>query len=323
MTEANDKYTNKIRALLEKAESTEYGPERDNLRAKAQELMIKWQVDEWQLDQARAARGESIVSKIVTKDIISTSDFREKFLLMLCDLAGIMGAKNVIYSNYGHSEGKPAMAVKLVGYEIDLRFLEMLFASLMMEAATTLEAKPDPKISFEENIFKLHEAGLNWERVRVLMNEAQENGAQWRRIPGAYAYTDPITNKFVPGASDGGVMRKAYKRYCEENGEEYHTVVNGKRYRESYVHGFTSEIVTRFRATRRKAEVESGAMVLYDRDKAVNDEFKRMFPKLGHYRSKRTHVLEEAASRGRAAARRADLSDPSSRMGGGGRKSLT
>jgi hypothetical protein len=316
----DDKFLKKIAALLEKAEKTDFGPERDALREKAQELMLKWQIDEWQLDEARAARGESRVNKIGTADFVSESDYRYEFLGMLARMAGVMGVRSVYY-NYQKSrasrEAPGTLKLQLFGYEMDLKYLEMLYATLMLEAASTLEAQPDPSLSFEENIYRLHESAVQWERIRVIMNEAQERGANWRRIPGAYAYTDPDTRKFVPGASDGGVMRKAYRAWCEKIGEEPHTIVNGKRYRRSFVMGFADRIVTRFYDIHQKATSSGTDLVLYDRNRKVADEFEKFYGKLNSISDNdRTgfRMLHEAKKRGADAAERADLHRPGSHM---------
>lgn len=323
--EADDDVIRKINSLMAKAEASEFENERIAFRAKAEELMQKWRVESWQLDQDRAKRGESQVQKIGKRDFRDSTEFREQFLMMLARMGHAIGVKSVITMDCEYDDGRPVSKLTMVGFEIDLHYLSILFGSLMLESARTLEARPDWGRSFEENIYRLHESAVQWERIRVMMNEARENGAPWRRIPGAYAHHDPITGKFVPGASDGGVMRRAAKKWCDDLGVEYHTVVNGKRYRASYVKGFCDEVVRRFFEMQKQTEGRGTELVLYDRNKAVADEYNRLFPPstLGSYKEKSGgRMLGEAVLRGRAAGARADLSRTGSNVTGASRAAL-
>jgi len=130
----------KIRALLAKAESTEYPDEAAIYTAKAQELIALHAID-MALLEAKEGRG-SIVTRIIE---VPSPYPKEKYVL----LSGVARANNCRailglevatlrqLVDEGAFDSKKSFAT-LVGYETDLDAVEMLFTSLLIQAVNEM-----------------------------------------------------------------------------------------------------------------------------------------------------------------------------------------
>ena len=118
----------KVQALLAKAESTQFEAEAEALYAKAQELMLRHAIDEATIAQA-AVKGQ-IAKPIKLTMTYSTNDANlpgKKQLLMA--IARHNRCKAVFYTG-----SKREQTAVIVGFEDDVRFVELLYASLLLQA---------------------------------------------------------------------------------------------------------------------------------------------------------------------------------------------
>lgn len=153
MEDPNRMYA-KVRALLAKAESTEYPEEAAVYTAKAQELITLHAIDSALLE-TREGRGQ-----VVTRIIAVPSPYpKEKFIL----LGGIARANNCrailglerdtldqMIADSAFLSPKGRMAT-VVGYESDLDAVEILFTSLLVQAVKEMLAHGSQVTEWGEN----------------------------------------------------------------------------------------------------------------------------------------------------------------------------
>lgn len=119
----------KVRALLAKAESTNFEHEAEALTAKAQELMARYAIDEALANgSAGGGREAPQVRQVVVEDPYA----RAKSLLL-----GIVALANNVRA-VRHHHGR---LVTLVGFDADLEAVDVIFTSLVMQASRSMLAR--------------------------------------------------------------------------------------------------------------------------------------------------------------------------------------
>jgi Protein of unknown function (DUF2786) len=126
MTKDREKLFEKVRALLRKAESTEFEAEAEAFFAKAQELMLKWAIDEEELWASEPDMRP--VPKIITFDLPArkTGVMAKRIILHGCARA------NSCRAWYSGS------VMSVAGYESDLLFVDMLYTSIVSQMSMSL-----------------------------------------------------------------------------------------------------------------------------------------------------------------------------------------
>lgn len=123
----DEKILNRIKALLAKAESTNHEAEADAFFAKAQDLMMKFAVDEAML---AAAGGKGQREQIVTRTIDLRSWIQEIQGSFLGGLAPILNCRTYRSGNARTNRRR----YYIVGFESDAIFCELLFSSIAAQA---------------------------------------------------------------------------------------------------------------------------------------------------------------------------------------------
>lgn len=142
----------KIRGLLAKAESTTFEAEAEALYAKAQELMVKYSIDEAILQ----AGGKKPMEEPTSHRILIVGTYpKERYLLLVAIARGHRA--RAVYAG----EGKSKYAT-VVGFPSDLALVEMLYTSLLAHATAEL-VKIDPGSGITST-GKLNPAHARWER---------------------------------------------------------------------------------------------------------------------------------------------------------------
>jgi hypothetical protein len=118
---ANKRVLGKIRALLAKAESTEFAEEAETLSARAQELMAKYSIDHALL-AAEAARTDQPAGRRLPVD----NPYEAAKSSLLSAVAKANRCRTVRYEGLGMSA--------VVGFDGDLDAVELLFTSLLVQA---------------------------------------------------------------------------------------------------------------------------------------------------------------------------------------------
>jgi Protein of unknown function (DUF2786) len=118
---ADERVLGKIRALLAKAESTEFAEEAEALSARAQELMAKYSIDHALL-AAEAGRRDEPVSRRLPVD----NPYEAAKASLLSAVAEANRCRTVWLTGLGMSA--------VIGFATDLDAVEMLFTSLLVQA---------------------------------------------------------------------------------------------------------------------------------------------------------------------------------------------
>jgi uncharacterized protein DUF2786 len=126
----------RVRALLAKAESTEFPAEAEALTAKAAELMATYGIEDAHL----AATGEQ-TEPFVQHRIDITDPYSDGKAGLLSAVAVALRCRTIQYSYKGHRSVPYAV---LFGYQSDVERVEMLYTSLLLQAASQVRyQRPD------------------------------------------------------------------------------------------------------------------------------------------------------------------------------------
>jgi len=152
--EKRDRILAKVRALLAKAESTEFRDEAETYTAKAQELIAAHAID-IALLEAKEGRGQ-----VVTRVIDVPKPYPKEKFILLSGIArannsrAILGVEDSVFArmvddrSYLDYDGEIAT---LVGYESDLEAIELLFTSLLVQAVNEMLAHGSQVTPWGEN----------------------------------------------------------------------------------------------------------------------------------------------------------------------------
>ncbi len=122
---AHDNVLRKVRALLAKAESTNFGEEAESLNAKAQELMARYAIDVAMLD---AKSGSS--SSAIRVEIIIENPYWSAKASLLSRIAEANRCRSIWDTS--------RRIVTVFGFEVDIEHVDVLFTSLLVQASAAL-----------------------------------------------------------------------------------------------------------------------------------------------------------------------------------------
>lgn len=128
-------WDSKIAALLAKAESTTPA-EAEALTAKAEQLMVKYGIQQAQLDAARAAKGER-TEPIVHRSFEVTGVYRVQWRMLAHAVSEGLGTVKMLYKQDRWNNRE---TVYLVGFASDVAAAETLWRSLQLQATTAMRA---------------------------------------------------------------------------------------------------------------------------------------------------------------------------------------
>jgi hypothetical protein len=129
----DDRVLRRIRGLLAKAESTEFPEEAEALTAKAQELMTRHAVDDALLEADPSTAGGPVVG---ARRVHVQDPYVRAKMQLLAAVAEANGVRVVWYSTLG--------IANVVGVPSDVASVELLFTSLLLQAAQALSAAERP-----------------------------------------------------------------------------------------------------------------------------------------------------------------------------------
>jgi hypothetical protein len=125
------KWAHKIAALLKKAESTT-PEEAEALTARAEQLMIKFNIDSAVQHAYRALNGKSVEEKIVEKSFTFTGTYHRALLYTFVDVATALGFKVTF------RRGNNWSSMMIMGFESDVTGGELIIASLQLQLVSAL-----------------------------------------------------------------------------------------------------------------------------------------------------------------------------------------
>ncbi len=310
MTDASERILGKVRGLLAKAADPGIDPrEADLFRQKADELMTKYAISSWQLQTAKESDRD-----IVARDYdfswftANTADKTEHKHTLWSIMLTVARHCRVKVINYAPSYYKGT--IPIVGLKSDMDWFDLLFTNIMTDFVSGLEPRPDANLSFEENLARLKDAGMKWQRiVELLWNADMISHDKYPEMP----TMTQIKNMYLAGV---------YNRYCEEQGR-HRMRVSPNVWRRSYSEAYDSRLWSRLAEMRRQTQriadeessgtdlvladiwtrVEHQALVLYPRPEAPATSKRRGRTA----RPRELKYSEEAAAAGRERANRVRL----------------
>lgn len=243
----------KIRGLLDKAASTEFGPEADALREKAEALMNLHMITEFEL----ALAGERPRMKAIKReyayfegDIEIDSDVMNSLQQMLY---AIISSGRSIVAEFGWRK------LVAVGFEEDLDFAELLYTTCKMELVLKMFPRYNPEMPDGQNIHIMKQAGYEWPQIQ---QELIRGGVQWiSRAPFS--------------KSVGYSMYTRMKTWLSVSGEEQ-VRVNAAIWRRSFTAGFAHEIRRRLDVMKKEAGQGESALILMKDH--VREDYYEMYP---------------------------------------------
>lgn len=285
MTDLKAKKLQQIRALLAKADSTEFPEEAEACRAKADALMTSYAIDQWTVSAAAngvSGRPEPEV-RYVDFGWWRTSSRSDDLWSLFINLS--VHCRCVVAVN-GYGSNGDWTKIPVIGLASDLDYFDMLFTHLMLQMGKKLEPTPTADKSAGENVFLLRQAGMPWPRIvekmfnigqvrptdRQLAKFQLEPGHDWKEVP--HGLEREMQKK----------LAKLNRAYVAANGlQEERNYVNPQVYQRSFALGFVSEVAMRLREMRRDQEGASGstgsvALAIRDIRKVALDLCDEMFP---------------------------------------------
>lgn len=248
---------NRIAALIAKAESTPYPEEAATYRAKAEEMMARYRLEEE--DLIRTSEGTILPVRRNVTITGHSSPFRHQYGWLFSAIARHVGVR---YTGRWNSERQEHYG-DVFGYDIDIRLLELIYNAARLVFAANLEPEVDRSLSDQDNVYRLRSAGIARNKIAEMLWGADLGKA---------------------GHSAHAKVGALYRAACAERGEDAAVSgrqVNAKTYREVYAREFVSSVERRLRIARDAADAAVGAVVSVERGKRVDEAFYTAYP---HYR---------------------------------------
>lgn len=273
-----EKMMRQIASLLERADhAATPKPEADACRAKAEELLKKYRIEE----SALGERGGVFAIKPIAK-WVSVGDAYGEFVMNYATIAHIIAEHTECRYQWTYRRDPQTLEMSssfhVFGFESDVRYFEMLVQSARLVFADRMEPKPIAGLSDQENVYRMRSAGI--ERIRI----SREMG--W--------------------GDKTGRVTPLYVAECEKRGEDAPLVgkgLNVKVYREGYGQAFIETLHDRLMRARDIGNSDNAyALVLGNRKEAVTELMYQTYP---HLRPDPNAVTNYSSSRRRGRAPRA------------------
>lgn len=309
MSDNREKMLERVRALLAKADGTEFEGEAAVFRAKADELMTAYSIEQWQLD---AGGADTSGREPERRDVDVSWYWQDGYSHIKHHLFGMFSAVaehcrcKVIFWSPVH-EGNIGK-VPVLGLPADLDYFDMLFTHLQIQLSASLTPGVEDGDTYIQALVRMKEAGMRWEAIgERLINAGLMDGPYTRNV--------------------GVRFTKEYTEYCEEAGRE-RKYINPKTYQRSFTEGFVMQVAGRLREQKDdQAEKGGTGMELAIRDikKLLDEEAAKMFgrPRGGGTVSRDQARDAAGYASGSQAGHDANISGDPQRNVGGSRGELT
>jgi hypothetical protein len=265
-----DEVLRKIQALVDKAHSTTFDAEAKALIAKAEELMLRYSLDpQMVLDPNRPNTARPVYdSKPIRRDITILQDTGEGDHQMIIALHQLFSAVcRHLFIRTGHGAGWGERIV--IGYPVDINFMEMYFLKLKLHLFSNLIFDVDHNKDWVQVIAGLRLMGFSWEQIHYKMYDSGHPG---------YPYRDERYWERRMGVNFTGKV----KTFCERTGFPRNKATNAQAWRTDFVNGYVHEITTRLAAMRREVLDSSPNLpaLAADKTSAVDEAYYEEFPEL-------------------------------------------
>lgn len=299
-----------INNLLARADHPNTPPdEADTARKRAEREMARYRVEEAALSLEDKAKMGIKPRSAVWMVTPLGSEFSAQYRAMAAYVVHHIGAYAI--AKYETVDGIGWSQYKVYGFESDLAYGELLWASIRAGFKGQLEPEVDPTATDEDNVYRLRTAGIERGRIGQLMGWGGE------------------------GTNGPGKVTTVFKRACAARGEDPKVLTgkgnNMRTFRRSYAESFSDEMWNRLWTLRTARGQNSGELVMANRMDEIMEmvytDYPHMRPrpvdpnaskpKVRKVRARKPEYKPTnwtAASRGAAAARSVDIG------GAGGRR---
>lgn len=262
MTDKFDKILGQVRALIAKADSTDHKGEEDLLRAKAESLMLKYRIEEALVFEKALGTTDRIVPVWATMNLAKIgNDFAQHYNR----IAGLVAQHTGTRVRLEYDFEQDYVVIKACNFSSDLRYMELLLTSCVMEFGKRMEPGVDRSMSDEENAWNLRSAG--WTRKRIA-----------HELLGAWSTENEMKAK-------NRKVTAMIKRHGAAIGEDANALLGRGNsmdtYAQSYIDGFIQTLHSRLYRMRQQAiEMEGGGLVPVSRKEAIDEAFYAVYPDL-------------------------------------------
>lgn len=264
----HEKMLERVRALLAKAASTEHPAEAEAFRAKADELMTKYAIELWQIEQLQSGKDARTlpVRKDMNVDWWYNYGLDREVRSVMWSIFSAVARHSRCLPVGGKSDYR-TKTVPVIGMPHDIDYLDLLFTHLLLQMLDAMDPQPVPGEPLIEALVRMKESGLKWEEIH-------------RRLRRSGHVPDEPWSKQV--ASKMNFAGK-YTRYCREHGRD-RTYVTPSIYRRSFVDGFRWSLQARLNNQVEQQGQNTGSMAIALRDirdivqQAMWDEFPDLRP---------------------------------------------
>jgi hypothetical protein len=344
------KMLERVRALLAKADSTNFPGEAESFRAKADELMTTYAIEQWQVDDANGAQATRPRPEVRQMDFswwTGRVAQHEQLWSLFLDTAAHCRCVVALRGYATSAHGGSYKTMPVIGLASDLDYLDMLFTHLMLQMQRQLHPRVDTSKTLGENAFAMRSAGksmregrdamapLLWDAGMLDLTDAQLEKAPWVRQPSTYP--DPTSWRELPSPLQKSLVGRV-RRALNDEAKRRETLVpdvHPRVWQRSFAMGFVGEVGTRFRRMRTEQQAStggsSGSMALAVRDirEQAVDLYREIWPvpestgtrSRGRAVSREVRFSDRAYGSGKQAGAKADISGHPSK-GLGGRKGL-
>jgi hypothetical protein len=311
MTEPKESIMELINKLLVLA-GDERTPEHERKSAeeKAERLMAKHMIDEWEARQAAERSGTRVRTPIVEEWAVNFAasateavadqwefDHQVKDMMMY-----VLEHCNIrVNTSFRYRDGQ--RVYQIVGFKDDITYAERIWFNVFKTFVTNVNPHWDVSKSLEINAYNFASAGVSWKDQVLLAEKAKDTRLEW---PWRYQNTDPdesdghpytrwsyrVGETMDPGNTPWGrsihKLKRACKKHCETTGAPYPYAGGSKlriATRNSFARAFRATIRSRLDeirklATEAEEHVDTGkfALALVDTRERVDAEFYKVFP---------------------------------------------
>lgn len=315
-----NKLLERVQSLINLAERTDNEDEAQTFRQKADKLMVDYAIEQAELDAVRPAEQRSTPESLWIREFIRAKSTIKQDMCKALDSIAIHCRCKAVFFNYDADYG--TVSAKVFGYASDLRYFEMLFTVVQLHMSGRIEPTPDVKLSLDENVYRLHEAGIKWARIADMLNRADWSGIygpQSRGLKGRNPETahwreavrpspnDP--NMLIPWggpSGDGKRLISAYKRWCKKIGDTPRAIPNPDAYQRGFAEGYVRRLQVRLWELERYGDWR-GSTALVRRTESVDEALRAEFPNVVQEEAEERRIDLSAIAHGREAANEVDL----------------
>lgn len=254
----------KIQALIDKAHSTTFEAEARALLQKADALMVKYSVEAFQImaadrpNTARPVRESKPEQRTIT--LLEGDTGADPYMRMTLSSIFRSCAQHLFVRviDYNYREAK------VLGYPVDLDFLEMYFLKIKLHMFSNMLMTVDSSKPWVEVLVGLKNMGYKWIDCHYKLRE--HTGYPYRESEWERRFGVTFTAKM--------------KKFCEENDVPRNSSSNPQAWREDFLDGFSGRLSGRLREMRQTTLNENPNLpaLLNDKKSEVDEAYYDLVP---------------------------------------------